>query len=182
MSAAVIRILVVGSHPPATSAITTRLVLLGWGSQLVDTLREASIALETFKFEVVLSAEHLPDGRGYELTEVVASRKSTLFVCVALSENSLWLPVLDRGASVLGTRAVSGSDLEFEIVKLLSVSAANLTGRALAEVVQSPWKRPLLPGRKPGGVQASARDAAILRTLAQNPSGSRHPKRVPAAK
>jgi DNA-binding response OmpR family regulator len=182
MSAAVIRILVVGNHPAATSAITTRLMLLGWASQVVDTLREARNALATLKFEVVLAAEILPDGRGYELTEGVAFRSGTLFVCVALSENSLWLPVLDRGASVLGTRAISGAELESEIVKLLSGSAVNFSGPAIAGVAPPPWKRSTGPARKPGGVLASARDAAILRALAQNPSGSRHPRRTPEAK
>jgi hypothetical protein len=182
MSAPVIRILVVGSHPPAIGAITARLGLLGWGFHAVDTLREARTALDMLAFDVVLSAEHLPDGRGYELTGIVAPLGRTLFVCIALSENFLWLPVLDLGTLVLGTRAINGSELESEIVKLLSASAGSPAVPSPGGGIPSPWKRPLPRGRKPGGVLASARDAAILRSLAENPSGSRHPKRVPVEK
>ena len=86
-----------------------RLTNRGFGSRTVETLREARDLLGTFRWDVVLAAESLVDGRGYDLTEIVARRSGTLLVGVPLSESCLWLPVVERGALVLGRRALKPS-------------------------------------------------------------------------
>lgn len=123
MSATAMRILIVGPHSTAATATTGRFSKLGWDAQAVDTLAEAHILLRTVQVDVVLAAEQLTDGRGDELAEAVAKQTGTLLVSVALSENNLWLPVIERGRRVLGTRAINGGALESEIQLLLSDSA-----------------------------------------------------------
>ena len=57
-------------------------------------------------FDIVLADEIVADGRGYDLTDCVVKRAGTLLVSIALSEASLWLPVVPaRNANTRGTRA-----------------------------------------------------------------------------
>jgi hypothetical protein len=71
------------------------------------------------KFEIVLAAENLPDGQGYDLSEIVAQRARSLLVAVALSASVLWLPVVLQGSRVLGQRALNDNMLEAEVETLL---------------------------------------------------------------
>jgi DNA-binding NtrC family response regulator len=120
MSLAMMRILVVGKSIPSTRAMLDRLELSGWGSQSVETLREARGALGTFQFDVVLCAESLSGGRGYDLVELVAGQTATLYVAVALSESCLWLAAVERGQRTLGKHGLDPRKLELEVMALLS--------------------------------------------------------------
>lgn len=91
-----------------------RLAARGWGTQHVDTLAEAREAMETFRFVVVLAPENLADGRGYDIADVVTRQAGSLYVGIRLSE-TLWLPVVERGALVLGQRALNGNVFENEV-------------------------------------------------------------------
>lgn len=96
MPALGMRILVVGKPSRGTQSILSRLANCGWGSQTAETLREAAALADTFRFDMVLAAESLPDGRAYAMTQLIARRSGTLLVAVALSESCLWLPVVER--------------------------------------------------------------------------------------
>jgi hypothetical protein len=120
MSGVAIRILIVGEHSPNTKAIVTRLAKHGWGARYVATRREAQEVLGTFQFDVVLAVEDLPDGRGYDLANMLDHRLETLMVGVALSETCLWLPVIERGERVLGQRALNATMAEVGLEILLS--------------------------------------------------------------
>lgn len=130
MPSKAIRVLAVGKLALGTNAMLARLATRGWMSRTVETLQEAQDLLETFRFEIALAAETLPDGRGYELSRIVARHSGTLMVSVALSESCLWLPVVERGAKVLGQRALNANMIEMEIERALSSNAARYT-RAL---------------------------------------------------
>jgi PleD family two-component response regulator len=120
MAAIAIRILVVGEHSASTKAIVARLAARRWGARYVGTRREAQEVLGTFQFDVVLAAEELPDGRGYDLGNVLDHRRETLFVGVALSDTCLWLPVIEHGERVLGQRALNATMAEVGLEVLLS--------------------------------------------------------------
>jgi hypothetical protein len=124
----------------------------GFRSRTVETLRAARDLLGTFRFDVVLAAESVADGRGYDLAEIVARRSGTLLVGVALSESWLWLPVVERGALVLGRRALNPRALEVELdlvldLRVLSAHKRNIPGarprdsRALSDRTASPRRR-----------------------------------------
>ena len=113
------RILVIGTCSVGTKAMLGRLQKLGWGSRIVETLREARDLLQTFKFDLVLAPELLPSGRCYDVSNSVARQLGTLLVGVPLSETSLWLPVVERGERVLGQRSLTPSMLESEAQELL---------------------------------------------------------------
>jgi len=115
-----IRILAVGEARGNTLAILERAEGLGWASYPVLGIVEAEVVLKTFRFDVVLAEEVLPDGRGYDLTDAVAQAGTSLFVAVALSEGSLWLPVVELGERSLGKRALNQAALEAEIEIILS--------------------------------------------------------------
>jgi hypothetical protein len=121
MSAIAIRILATGPFGPLTRASLRRLADRGWGSRIAGTLREARELLGTFRFDLVLAAETLPDGRGYDIAPLVTRQLGTLMVGVALSESCLWLPVVDRGTDVLGKRALNASVIEAEAEAILSL-------------------------------------------------------------
>jgi DNA-binding response OmpR family regulator len=115
-----IRILVIGTHSFATGNILKHLLRRGWGSRSVGTLREARAEMETFRFDIVLANEMVADGRGYDVSDRVVYQSGTLIVAIALSETSLWLPVIELGKSVLGRRALNTTTLEAEVEMLLS--------------------------------------------------------------
>jgi len=125
MSGIAFRLLMIGNSSPSTQITLGRLSECGWGSYAADCVRDGERLLKSFQVDVVLAAECLPDGRGYDLADCVARQLGTLMVGVALSENALWLPVIDRGRRVLGSRAIGGRMLEAELIR-------ELTERALA--------------------------------------------------
>lgn len=120
MSLSMMCMLVVGKSLPGAKAMLDRLRAFGWGSQSVETLGEAQGALETLHFDVVLCAERLSDGCGYDFVELVARRAATLYIAVALSESCLWMAAVERGERTLGNRALDSRTLELEILHLLS--------------------------------------------------------------
>jgi DNA-binding NtrC family response regulator len=123
MPGKMMRILFVGKPSPHTGAVLARLRRKNFESHVVETLREAQELLPTYRFDVVLAPEYLPDGHGYELTDPVARRSCTLLVAISLSETWLWLPVVERGERVIGDRAVPADLLEPELEELLSERA-----------------------------------------------------------
>ena len=133
MSATAFRILTIGNSSPSTNLTLGRLSECGWGSYAVDGVRDGENLLKTFQIDVVLASESLPDGRGYDLADCVARQLGTLMVGVALSENALWLPVIDRGHRVLGTRAIGARMLEAELIKELTARALTRQSAQLAQ-------------------------------------------------
>jgi hypothetical protein len=121
MAAMTMRILYAGVPAPMTDEVLARLAARGLGAYRVETLSEARDLLETFRVDVALAAELLSDGRGYALADAMRRHSSTLIVGVALSESSLWLPVIERGVTVLGKRALSHAMLEPELDRLLGI-------------------------------------------------------------
>ncbi len=119
MPAIAMCILVIGTSSLGTDALLRQLESCGWGSRTVETLREARDLLETFRFDVVLAAESLSDGRSYELAERILRQAGSLIVGISLTESCLWLPVVSRGADVLGARAFGAATLESEIEALI---------------------------------------------------------------
>ena len=120
MSAAAVRILVVGNSSASTVATLQRLEREGWSSHCVNTIAEAEGALKMIRFDVVLAQENVGDDSGYHLTRRVSAQNGTLLVSVALSEASLWLPVVQRGMLTLGDRALNSSMLLLEVREALS--------------------------------------------------------------
>jgi DNA-binding NtrC family response regulator len=141
MPVTTMHILFVGKPSPHTAAILARLGRKGFASRLVETICEARERLATFPFDVVLAPEHLPDGRGYDLTDAVARHSSTLLIAISLSETCLWLPVVERGATILGERAVTADLLEPELEELFKERARE-NSRALRRRTSPGTERP----------------------------------------
>jgi hypothetical protein len=114
MAAISIQIVVVGSTAASTAAMLLRLEARGWGACRVNTVAEAKELLATIRFAVVLAAENLRDGSGYDLAALVARQAGDLFVGIALTD-MLWLPAVERGVFVLGHRALNASVFENEV-------------------------------------------------------------------
>lgn len=141
------RILAVGKLSRGTQSILSRLATSGWGARTVETLREAEALVNTFRFDLILAAESLPDGRAYGMTETVVRRNGTLLVAIALSESCLWLPVVDLGTKVLGTRALNPEQLEQEAERILR-SRDQEQLRVLPASGHPPPRRAGVPRRK----------------------------------
>jgi DNA-binding NtrC family response regulator len=143
MPAEMMRILFVGKPSLHTEAVLGRLRRKNFASDVVETLREARELLPCDQLDVVLAPEYLPDGRGYELTDPVARRSCTLLVAISLSETWLWLPVVERGARVIGERAVPADLLEPELEELLSQRARENSRAVHGGTSQGPERRSL---------------------------------------
>jgi hypothetical protein len=141
MPAEMMRILFVGKPSLHTEAVLGRLTRKNFASDVVETLREARELLACDQLDVVLAPEYLPDGRGYELTDPVARRSCTLLVAISLSETWLWLPVVERGARVIGERAVPADLLEPELEELLSRRARENSRAVYCGTSRAPGRR-----------------------------------------
>ena len=146
MSASAVRILVVGPLTDATNDMSQRLERHGWATHAVASLRDAHIVLQTIRFPLVLAAEKLEDGTGYELTDWATKQELTLIVGLQLTETLLWLPVVEDGRRSLGSRALNPIMLEGEIERMLaemdSVRAiAGARERAMRAVTSGPVLR-----------------------------------------
>jgi hypothetical protein len=119
MSTLAVQILAVGPTTLNTLGSLKKWVNSGWSSHSVASLREAETVLKTIRFNVVLAAETLADGTGYDLGPIISRQGGTLYVGVALSETRLWLPVVERGVRSLGERAINSAILESEVVEVL---------------------------------------------------------------
>jgi DNA-binding NtrC family response regulator len=129
MPASAVRILVVGPLAEATGEMSQRLERHGWATHTVATLREAQIVLQTIRLPLVLAAEKLEDGTGYELTKWATQQELTLIVGLQLTDTLLWLPVVEAGERSLGSRALNPIMMEGEIEKLLSgIDEARMNG------------------------------------------------------
>jgi hypothetical protein len=115
-----LRILVIGALSPAMQGILRRFSAHGWGAQHARNVQEAKDLIGIFDYDVVLASETLTDGRGYDLADSVAVHSRTLMVGVPLSETHLWLPVVERGRNVLGSRGLNDQTMESEMTGLLS--------------------------------------------------------------
>lgn len=113
------RLLVVGDSSLAAHSTVESLSRRGAQQAIALTVQEAIVRLGDFAFDVVLASEFLPDGRAYELMPIVERKGCSLLVAVALSESALWLPVIENGRRVLGTRALNARMLESELERLL---------------------------------------------------------------
>jgi hypothetical protein len=122
MPVKVMRMLTIGEVSYGLGEILQRLEGRGWGSRRAMTVCEALELIASFRFDVVLAPEILSDGRGYDVTEAVVLDSGTLLVGVALSESRLWLPVVEKGERVLGTRAVKAGALAIEVEMVLTAS------------------------------------------------------------
>ncbi|MFZ0981576.1 MAG: hypothetical protein WAN23_19400 [Candidatus Acidiferrales bacterium] len=121
MAATTMRILYAGTPAPMTVEVLARLAARGFGAYRAEKLCEARDLLEAFRLDIVLATELLSDGRGYALADAMRQHSGTLIVGVALSESCLWLPVIERGVTVLGERALSHALLEPELGRLLGI-------------------------------------------------------------
>jgi hypothetical protein len=119
MSAAAVRILVVGTSTASTESTLEGLARAGWESHSVKTVREASTVLRTVRFQLTLATEKLPDGTGYELASLVAQQTGNLFISVPLSETCLWLPAVENGVRSLGERAMNPLMMKTEAESIL---------------------------------------------------------------
>lgn len=146
MFATPVRVLVVGLISANTQAMLGRWRRSGWGSHTVDSVEEAETVLKTIRFKVILAAENVRDGSGYELAPLVARQSGNLFISVALSETCLWLPVIERGARSLGKRAVNPSILETEVESILRAFDADPTAGARGSVSRGLTSGPVLQG------------------------------------
>ena len=114
-------ILAVGTPALLPPRILNRLGAHGWRCRRTGTLREAlSVLRGGARFDVVLAAESIGDGSGYDLTRSVMASFGTLFVGIPLTEGHLWLPVVEGGRKVLGQQALSSSMLEPEMEMVAS--------------------------------------------------------------
>jgi hypothetical protein len=130
--------LTVGLFAAEVSAALERMKREGWECHAVENLQEAKKALETGDFGLALAAKDLADGSGYDLQGGVMRNGGSLFVAVTLSENYLWVPVVERGSKTPGECALEPRSLESELGKyacaygvqsISSVPAGHTRGR-----------------------------------------------------
>jgi hypothetical protein len=133
-----LRILVIGELSPAMHDILGRFSARGWGAQHARNVQEAKDLLGIFDYDVVLASETLTDGRGYDLADSVAVHSRTLMVGVALSETRLWLPVVECGRNVLGSRGLNDHTMESEMISLLAAPRRDPARDRVCEIPRGP--------------------------------------------
>jgi hypothetical protein len=144
MFASPVRVLVVGLISANTRAMLERWGRSGWASHTVDSVQEAEAVLKTIRFKVILAAENVSDGSGYEVASLVARQSGNLFISVSLSETCLWLPVIEQGARSLGKRAINPWILETEVESILRAFEADPTTGVRGSIARGIASGPVL--------------------------------------
>jgi hypothetical protein len=171
MLATPVRVLVVGLISANSQTMLERWRRSGWGFHAVDSVEEAETVLKTIRFKVILAAENVSDGSGYELAGLVARQSGNLFISVALSETCLWLPVIEQGARSLGKRAINPWMLETEVETILRALDSDPTMRISGSVSRGLVSGPVLRGN---GISINAgvrRDDVNLLNSSTSPGG-----------
>ena len=131
MASADVSVLMVGLAGPTQTWMITKMEQRGWRCRAVQTLSSAFEALRSGKAEIVLAAELLPDGRGYDLMDAVACLSCSLLVGVMISEGYLWLPAVERGERTLGQGGVGPIQIESVVGELVfKTTSAGRAGAA----------------------------------------------------
>lgn len=123
---------------PRVTTILTRLGQKGFGTYSTDTIQRGREIIKACNFELLISAEELPDGRGYDLIDPVIARGISLFIGIETSNDALWIPVVDHGENVLGNAAIDFDVLERELEDVL-------THRSPCARPRSRWVPPIPP-------------------------------------
>jgi hypothetical protein len=113
-------ILLVGLTGSNQESIMHLLKQRDWNWKTADCLTGAIRELGgKVGMELVLAAEALLDGHGYELTGAVTRRGSSLLVDVLLSDGHVWLPVVERGERTFGRGGIGLAELGSVVDELL---------------------------------------------------------------
>ena len=171
MFATPVRVLVVGLKSANTQTMLERWRRSGWGSHIVESVQEAETVLKTIRFKVILAAENVCDGSGYDLAALVARQSGNLFISVALSETCLWLPVIEQGARSLGKRAINPWILETEVESLLRAFDADPAGGGRVGEARGLTSGPVLRSNGAPMNTGVRRDDINLLNAANSPSG-----------
>jgi hypothetical protein len=143
-----VRILVVGLVSLRLGPLLARLAHEGWGSYVVQSIAEARTVFRTLQFDLVLAAERLSDGTGFELAQEVGRRSASLFVEVGMSGGHVWLPVLERGTRTMGQSALDLTDLEWDVRQVFSgAPVRDPVGKSVREMTYGAirWSGPVSP-------------------------------------
>jgi len=119
MATAAAPVFFIGKPSSQNIAMLARLGRRGWSSHSVGNLREAENLMKTSSFDLALTSSWLRDGSGYELAASVAECGGSLFVEIGLTEQTVWVPVVERGERVFGQRAISAQELEWVAEQIL---------------------------------------------------------------
>jgi PleD family two-component response regulator len=102
----VVTILLVGDSAPDISLLRNQLRMLGCAVSFVTSCEAALRTLAERKFDLVLAEFLLPDATAYQLLRPLSGTRTTLFFCVSVENDSLWIPILEEGRDRLGSPAV----------------------------------------------------------------------------
>jgi hypothetical protein len=155
-------ILLIGRDQNVAQRIGSISVRRNWKFTNLGTLGEASRVIRNVTLEAVLAFESLDDGRGYDLSSLIACRNGSLYVGVPLSEDYLWLPVVRSGRKVLGERAVAPSDISLEIDNLISGGIRGDKFLPAAQSINNPSPRVLRILESPISMGSHSLDATPL--------------------
>jgi hypothetical protein len=139
-------ILLVGLAGANQESIAHLLMQRDWNWKAAESLASAVRHLGRMTgLKLVLAAEVLVDGRGYELTDLIARQGSSLLVGVMLSEGEVWLPVVERGERTFGRGGIGMADL----------------GSVVSELLDDRIPSSLWPGRSPMKAAANQQIAGV---------------------
>jgi CheY-like chemotaxis protein len=103
-------VLLVGKNFEGARRLTDRLQRWKFRCHFATNKRAASDLLTSYRFDLVLSNTHLPDGTGFSLLENLTRRPVTAFLCLPVENSCLWLPAIDGGEKCLGLPALRPSE------------------------------------------------------------------------
>lgn len=164
MSAESPMILLVGRGFTPGSAFLERLSRNGCACTVAHTLDEASTAVRSAQFDVVLSEMSLPDGSAFPLIGLLEGTATTLFFCVGVHESCWWLPALERGRRTWGQAALRPAEFAGLLATLLGTGVLHTAASASAPNVipmpAPPAAEPAKPERTHTETETSRKTSA----------------------
>lgn len=166
MSAESPLILLVGRGFAPGSQFLERLCRNACACTVAHSLDEASTAVRSAHFDVVLSEMGLPDGSAFPLIALLERTPATLFFCVGVHESCWWLPALERGRRTWGQAALRPAEFAVLLAKLLGTDALCAAVPAADAVLANIIPMPPLEISPPKPERASTEEAQTRKSSA----------------
>jgi hypothetical protein len=125
-----VRVLVVGESYPEFLACRQFFTKYDCQCHFAKSHQEVRELLHLWQFDIVLSAQRIPDGSIRGLVALLSGSRASVFYSLRVEEGHWWMPVLRLGKECFGTPAFRAGEFVSVLDRIVKRVEAGLTAPA----------------------------------------------------